>query len=143
MRYKRILIVKPKYKGSYYGALHPPVGLGYIAQSLAKNNLEYDVLDMSLKYGMKDLLKKIKSFQPDLLGVSMMSFMYNDTYELIRQAKKAFPDVDVLLVSGHPDEIRKCQMDFILAGGKDVFLRKPLLDEELVDTVKSILSERF
>ena len=66
MRYNRILIVKPKYKGSYYGALHPPVGLGYIAQSLAQNNLEYDVLDMSLKYGMKDLLKKIKRFHPDL-----------------------------------------------------------------------------
>lgn len=90
----------------------------------------------------KKAVEMAKEEKPDIVITDLVMAEMNGV-DVCREIKKTFPDVDVLLVSGHPDEIRKCQMDFILAGGKDVFLRKPLLDEELVDTVKSTLSERF
>ncbi len=90
----------------------------------------------------KKAVEMAKEEKPDIVITDLVMAEMNGV-DVCREIKKTFPDVDVLLVSGHPDEIRKCQMDFILAGGRDVFLRKPLLNEELVDTVKSILSERF
>jgi len=107
MRYKRVFLVKPKYKGSYYGALHPPAGLGYIAESLARNSIEYDVADMSFKYSMNELLKRIRNFHPDLLGVTMMSFMHNDTYKLIKHIKQAIPNVDVVIGGAHASTFRE------------------------------------
>ncbi len=90
----------------------------------------------------KKAVEMAKEEKPDIVITDLVMAEMNGV-DVCREIKKTFPDVDVLLVSGHPDEIRKCQMDFMLAGGRDVFLRKPLLNEELVDTVKSILSERF
>ena len=113
MRYQRVFLVKPKYKGSYYGALHPPVNLGYIAESLAQNQIEYDVMDMSFKYDMNDLLKKIRNFNPDLLGVTMMSFMHNDTYELMRQVKQAIPNIDVIIGGAHASTYREKALESV------------------------------
>ena len=107
MRHNRVLLIKPSYKGSYYGALHPPVGIGYIAESLAAHNIEYAVMDMSFKYGMKDLIRKIRTFCPDLLGFSMMSFMYHETYEHIRQIKKVFPDIHIIIGGAHASTFRE------------------------------------
>lgn len=107
MRYERVFLLKPKYRGTYFGALHPPVGLGYIAESLAQNNIEYDVMDMCFKHNMKDLLKKMRNFKPDLLGVTMMSFMYKDTYDLIRQVKQAIPNIDVVIGGAHASAFRE------------------------------------
>lgn len=107
MPYQRVLLIKPSYKGSYYGAFHPPVGLGYIAETLASHHIEYDVMDMSLRHSIKSLLKKVQEFQPDLVGVTMMSFMYQDTYQLIRRVKEASPNVKVVVGGAHASTYRE------------------------------------
>jgi len=107
MRYERVLLIKPAYKGSYYGALHPPVGIGYIAEFLAHHNIKYDVMDMSFRYTIKDLNKKIRSFRPDLVGFSMMSFMYRDNYQLIRMIKETSPGIDVAIGGPHGSTYRE------------------------------------
>jgi len=111
MRYRRVFLVKPKYKGSYYGALHPPVGLGYIAESLAQNNIDYDVLDMSFKYSTAELLRRIRDFNPDLLGLTMMSFMHDDTYGLIRKIKQGYPDIHVSVGGAHASTFRETVLE--------------------------------
>ncbi len=113
MRYQRVFLIKPKYKGTYYGAFHPPVGLGYIAESLAQNHIDYYVMDMNFKYNMNDLLKKMRNFEPDLVGVTMMSFMHNDSYELIRQVKQPLPDIDVVIGGAHASTFRETVLESV------------------------------
>ncbi|MDP2654316.1 MAG: response regulator [Candidatus Omnitrophota bacterium] len=62
--------------------------------------------------------------------------------EICRQLKGILPTAEIVLVSGHPDEIQKYQMEFIYAGGKDLILRKPLLDQELLRVTESIVSRK-
>ena len=59
-----------------------------------------------------------------------------------RLIKEISPDVHVVLMSGFPEETEKYQMDFIAAGGLDFWLRKPLLNNELVEVVKKLRSKK-
>jgi hypothetical protein len=71
MRFKKVLLVNPPSRGEWKG-LRPHIGLGYIAQTLVENGVEYDILDMNFGYKSGHLQKKIDSFKPDLLGMSLI-----------------------------------------------------------------------
>lgn len=64
-----------------------------------------------------------------------------DGVEVCKKVKALSPETEVVLISGYPDEIKKHQLDFIKAGGRDEFLRKPLFEEEIIEAVKKILRE--
>jgi len=61
MKYKKVLFVNPYYPHTRFGAFRPPTGLGYVAEALKRENIEYDVFDMALGYNAKALFKKIES----------------------------------------------------------------------------------
>jgi len=107
MRFNRVFLINPRYPGTYFGAIRPPVGLGYIAESLKKANIEYDVLDMTLGYGLRRLLKRIKTFNPGLVGVSMMTYMYKDTYYILDEIKKHFPSLKIVVGGPHISTLRE------------------------------------
>ena len=115
--YKRILLLNPAYAGSRVRVVFSS-GLGYIAQALKDNRLEYDVLDMSLGYNYRNLKSKVSAFQPDLIGVSMMSYGYKHTYQLIKSVKRDFPEVDIVAGGPHvslfrEEVLKECsQIDF-------------------------------
>lgn len=106
MRYQRILLVAPSTKANY-GSLRPHIGLGYLAQMLLENSIEYDVLDMMLGYSPKDLLRRLDYFQPDLVGVSLFSYGYKRSYGLIAQVKKHNPGIDIVVGGPHVSSLRK------------------------------------
>ena len=58
-----------------------------------------------------------------------------------RGIKEVSPKTEVLLLSGFPNEIEKSQLAFVNAGGKDLFLRKPLLADEVADAIATVLSK--
>ena len=64
-----------------------------------------------------------------------------DGVELCRQIKAISPKTEVVLLSGHPEAIKK-QRDFISAGGRKDVLRKPLSMDEIVGAVDLILKEK-
>jgi len=102
MRFNRILLVSVSYVDAFYkGGDAPEPGLGYMAEILEANNIEYDVLDMSLGYDVKALLERIGEFKPDLVGMAMKTFSYKHTYEVIKEIKKAFPRVKILVGGSH------------------------------------------
>jgi len=100
MRYKKVLLINPPVPGAYMGPIRPPIGLGYLAQNLSLHGVDYDILDMTLGYKLKDLLKRISSFSPDLIGVTMWTYMYKNTYGLIEAIKKAFPKGLSIVIGG-------------------------------------------
>ncbi len=106
-RYSRTLLVFPPYEGGWYGALRPPLGIGYLAQALADAGHEYDVLDMSLGYRFDDLARRVREFQPGLIGVSMMTLMYRSHYDLVAKLRAEFPDVAIAAGGPHVSTLRE------------------------------------
>ena len=99
MKYKKVLLITPTYSGSRVRRVLS-AGLGYIAQTLQDNSIQYDILDMSIGHNYKILHKKINGFQPDLIGIGMMTYKYKETYETLNNCRKNFPDIDI--VAGGP-----------------------------------------
>ena len=58
--------------------------------------------------------------------------------EFCGKIKEMYPDTEVVFVSGHPTQTEKQIMDFIDAGGRDEYLRKPLLADELLSVVRDL-----
>lgn len=106
-RYSKVLLVFPDYKGGHYGALRPPAGLGYIAETLKTANIDYDIVDMAAGYSTSDLKKKITAFDPDLVGISLMTLMYKRSYEIIDFIKQCNPSLHIIAGGPHISTLRK------------------------------------
>jgi len=98
--FNRVLLIAPP-SSSYLGALRPPSGLGYLAQSLFEAGIECSVEDMRVRGRLSTLRAKIKSFQPDLIGISLVSLEYKRSYELIRQIKECYPHASIVVGGAH------------------------------------------
>jgi len=106
MRYKKIFLVNPPIAGSYLGPVRPPAGLGYLAEYLEANAVEVEVLDMVLGYKLKHLWNKIDKFKPDLIGITVWTYKYKDTYGLIEAIKKKYPGIKVAVGGPHISTLR-------------------------------------
>ena len=100
MRYERVLLVNPPSSGEWKG-FRPHIGLGYIAQTLAENGFEHDVLDMNLGYKFKHLQRKIDTFTPDLVGMSLLTLEYKRFYELLSMLKTRNPRIKTVVGGPH------------------------------------------
>lgn len=107
MRYNKVLLLFPDYKGGHFGALRPPAGLGYIAEAMKKGGISYDIFDMAVGASLSDVDDKISSFKPDLIGISLMTFMYKRSYEIISSIKKRHPSVDIIAGGPHVSTLRE------------------------------------
>jgi radical SAM superfamily enzyme YgiQ (UPF0313 family) len=106
MRFSKVLLLFPDYAGSHFGGHLPPAGLGYLAQTLENNGVDYDVVDMSVGYGMGYLMKKMAAYQPDLVAVSMMSYLHQRHYEIVKNIKDKFGQVAVVAGGPHVSTLR-------------------------------------
>lgn len=102
---KKVLLVNPPAKAAY-GALRPPAGLGYIAQTLLEHGIEYEILDMLLGYRYSGLKQKIGTFKPDVIGITMFTIGYQNTYGLIRKLKKDFSHILIIVGGPHVSTAR-------------------------------------
>ena len=104
MRFKRILLLSPWYPGSHYNkgkSQTPPIGLGIIGEMLSLGGVDYKVLDMGLGYHLKDILRCIQEYQPDALGISMMTFRYHHLYSLLDKVKNVSPHIKIIAGGPH------------------------------------------
>lgn len=144
MSYNRILLLNPSYSGSHYvKAMRPPAGLGYLAETLKNNKIQYDVMDMGLGYSFKSIQKKINNFKPDLIGVSMMTFRHMDTYEMLKHIKKIYPDIPIVAGGPHISTSREAVLyeciviDFsITLEGEKTFIE--LCQGKPLETIKGL-----
>jgi len=105
-RYKKVLLVNPPYRGSRVRVVFC-AGLGYIAEALETAGIEYDLIDMSPGLSFADLATKIQSFQPDVLGISVMTYRYKDTYQLLATIKAHFPQLAIIVGGAHISLLRE------------------------------------
>ncbi len=105
MRFQKVLLVSPP-SASRYGGLRVPAGIGYIAQALYDNSIEYDHVDMRIGYTWRHLRKKALAFRPDLIGFSMITVGYKTAYKIISDLKQLLPSSKIV-VGGHHVTILK------------------------------------
>lgn len=84
---KKILFVIPRIFANYPGALNPHLGVAYMMSFLEQNGVSADVFDMQLGYDFKQLLDKVEKTKPDIIGVSLFSFDFINSYKLIDKIK--------------------------------------------------------
>ncbi|PIN86230.1 hypothetical protein COV19_05470 [Candidatus Woesearchaeota archaeon CG10_big_fil_rev_8_21_14_0_10_44_13] len=109
MKFSRVLLVNPNYSNKFFakGRAVPRVGLGYIAQVLEESRIKYGVFDVDLGYSFNDLVKRIRVFRPDLIGISMMTFRYKQIYAVAGKLKKIFPDINIVAGGPHVSTLRE------------------------------------
>ena len=128
MPISKVLLIKPAYKDSYYTMDDMPAGLGYISHALDMNSIENSVFDMCMDGGFGGLCQAIKKRDPQLIGLSLMSYRFLDHYALMDNIKERFPHI--LIVVGGPhlslyreDVLRRCSaVDFgvVLEGDETI-----------------------
>ena len=104
-----------------------------IKKGLSKHNF-----DVKTILGGKQAIKLCSKEFFDVVIVDLVMPGLNGV-DTCKGIKKVAPKTEVLLLSGFPTEIEKYHMIFIEAGGKDVFLRKPLLAGEIASAIKEVL----
>ena len=92
MRYKRVFLIQPFYKERHYHFAYLPVGAGYLAEYLKDNGISYDFLDMNMdlgrKYGFRHIMRRIRDFGPDLIGVGMFTYAHKRTFAFINRLRE-------------------------------------------------------
>ena len=122
MRYPKVFFVTPSYPGRYFGGVRPPVGISYVEEFIAANGVRTDAADMNIGCRMKELFAKIGEFQPGLIGLTMMTYQYLNTYKLIDEMKHRFPQIKFIIGGPHVsalegEVLKQCaSVDYAIAG---------------------------
>jgi radical SAM superfamily enzyme YgiQ (UPF0313 family) len=105
--FKRVSLIYPPTFESKWGAIRPPVGLGYLSEALQQQGIDHHVLDMSLGYSIEHVQRKIAEFQADLIGVSMTSLYHQAVYSMIQTLKRQFPTTPIIVGGPHVSTLRQ------------------------------------
>ncbi|MFC1576768.1 B12-binding domain-containing radical SAM protein [Candidatus Omnitrophota bacterium] len=73
----------------YFG-MFPPLSLAWVAAIARQAGHEVTLIDArTLNLSREEVLERLKSFKPDIMGFMMTTYMFPDTLEWIRYLKKA------------------------------------------------------
>ena len=80
----------------------PPLGIGYLAAVLEKNNFQVEIVDcQASRYTFEDYKREIAKRKPDIVGVTAPTRLYNSAKEIIRISKEIHPNTVTLLGGSH------------------------------------------
>jgi radical SAM superfamily enzyme YgiQ (UPF0313 family) len=106
MRFKKVLLIIPWFRGKQYTAVLT-AGMGYIAESLKKADIEYKIFDPNIEKTTAKLDSIIATYNPDLIAFGLMSINYLKDYELIEDIKKTYPNIMIAVGGPHVSTFRK------------------------------------
>jgi anaerobic magnesium-protoporphyrin IX monomethyl ester cyclase len=88
-----ISLVNPPYpQGAHQHPPFIPLGLGYIAAVLEKNQFAVDVIDcQALKLTQEDFKTELAKRQPDIVGVTSTTLTYKSALHVMKTAKETHP----------------------------------------------------
>lgn len=106
MRFQQVLFVIPNLKWLFGYPNYPHAGVGYITELLEQHGIKCGILDMTLGNNLSSLRKEIQRFKPDLIAVTLYSYRYRRSYQLIRQIKQ-FTDQPVVIGGPHVSLLKR------------------------------------
>jgi anaerobic magnesium-protoporphyrin IX monomethyl ester cyclase len=98
-----VTLVNPPYpSGSHQHPPFTPLGLGYLAAVLEKNQYKVDVIDcQALKLSYEEFRSEIGKRQPDIVGITSTTLTYKSALQIAKIAKEACPNCLTLLGGSH------------------------------------------
>jgi len=125
---KILLLIPPTDLFRFYGGLRsfsnpqPSLGIAYIAAVLRENGYEVRVVDAYVNgYNLPQLMDIIGQFQPDLIGMSVLTPSSEVVYEISKNIRATFPAMIIVMGNLHAtlfceDILAKNYADFIVHG---------------------------
>ena len=141
-RFKKILFVVTNVSAAYGKALNPHLGIAMLMAYLDREGFETSVIDMQLGYKIEDVVKKAKDFQADLIGITMFSFDFVNTYNIINKIKDK-TDLPIVLGGAHISTVKgealeKTKADFGITRDGEIPLLQ-LCSGWPLDKIKSLV----
>src|SRR3990170_7494248 len=98
-----ITLVNPPYPvGAHVHPSFIPIGLGYLAAVLEKNQYEVDVIDCQvLKLSYEEFKEEISKSQPDVVGITSATLTYKSALKIARIVKEVVPNCLTVLGGCH------------------------------------------
>jgi len=98
-----ITLVNPPYpRGAHRHPPFIPLGIGYLAAVLEKNQYEVDVIDcQALKLTYEEFESEISKRQPDIVGITSTTLTYKSALRIAKIAKETHPKCLTLLGGCH------------------------------------------
>lgn len=92
----------PSYLGQQYSFLYPPLGLLYLASNIDRTRHEVKILDSAaLRLSITDCVNFIKEFEPDVLGMTVLTNLLYSAKVIAEGAKAALPNMKVVFGGPH------------------------------------------
>jgi radical SAM superfamily enzyme YgiQ (UPF0313 family) len=82
----RVALISPGYDNTW-ASTHPPINLGYIAANLEANGVEVRIIDELVG---ADIRSELKSFAPDIVGITATTPLVPDAYRVAKIAREEF-----------------------------------------------------
>jgi anaerobic magnesium-protoporphyrin IX monomethyl ester cyclase len=98
-----VTLVNPPYPTKPYQHMpFPPLGLGYLAAVLEKNQYEVDVIDcQALDLTYEEFRSQVSKRQPHIVGTTSTTRTYNSGLKIIKIAKKVHPNCLTIFGGSH------------------------------------------
>jgi magnesium-protoporphyrin IX monomethyl ester (oxidative) cyclase len=103
------------------GMRAPPLGLAYIASVLEQAGHKVKIVDSpTRRLDLKSWMAEVKSFDPDIVGVSMMTPLAPKGYLAAKELRREMPDITLVAGGTHAtymyDEALDAGYDFVVRG---------------------------
>lgn len=96
-----VLLMTTIREESFYS--FPPIGLGYLATALRRENFKVDILDTNnKKFNFVKLRQHIEKINPRIIGIQVFSYDVNPCRKLINIIDELNPDIKIILGGPHP-----------------------------------------
>lgn len=115
-----------------------PLGIAYIGAVLRKNNVKAVLREGALYRSWENFKKDLAKIKPDIVGISLSSFLIQNAFNYAKATKEVLPDAKVVFGGPHASVMMKeilkdKSVDIVVYGeGEETFLDlakdKPLKD---------------
>jgi radical SAM superfamily enzyme YgiQ (UPF0313 family) len=148
----KICLISPPYNSavkSVVGASPPPLGLAYIASMLRQSH-EVKIIDSNiLNYTIGDVERELRSFNPDVVGITSVTPSIYEAYKVAETAKKVREDCIVVLGGPHAtftprQTMEECKyIDIIVKGEGEETTRELIENIEKGASLKGVKGITF
>jgi len=121
--------------------------LATLGAVLLRDGHSAQVLDLMLSRDPeRDLVSKLREFQPDAVGVTFTTPLYREALSICETVKRSDPRVLTIAGGVHPttlpeETLRGSQFDVVVIGGGDITLPELLVADDRA-SVKGIVTAR-
>lgn len=108
----KVALINPRVES--YSSTLPPLGLLYIGAVL-KHSHDINVYDPYPNATVEEIVKQINSFNPDIVGVSILTSYSHRAKDIIKDIRNRLNDVKIVIGGPHPTALPQQSLDYFNA----------------------------